>query len=166
MTTSSIAIVVFTSTIVQRLSSKKRKKKKRSSKGRCSKSITKFVPWICLDTRRKRSTKSDNIMVPSKPISKTRIRETNKLQILKTFKFLSDYRNSASYGCNSWKKKRFLSNTFSVTRVRTTKSKLISFCHVSKLIVYDRTNLIILVVVAFTKYNNSCTLSWLNKINK
>lgn len=166
MTTSSIAIVVFTSTIVQRLSSKKRKKKKRSSKGRCSKSITKFVPWICLDTRRKRSTKSDNIMVPSKPISKTRIRETNKWQILKTFKFVSDYRNSASYGCNSRKKKRFLSNTFSVTGARTTKSKLISFCHVSKVTIYDLTNLIILVVVAFTKYNNSCTLPWLNKINK
>lgn len=162
MTTSGIAIVVFTSTIVQRLSRKKRKKKKRSRKGRCSKSITKFVPWICLDTR----WKSDNITVPSKPLSKTRIRETNKLQILKTFKFVSDYRNSASYGCNSRKKKRFLSNTFSVTGVRTTKSKLISFCHVSKVTIYDLTNLIILVVVAFTKYNNSCTLPWLNKINK
>lgn len=105
-------------------------------------------------------------MVPSKPVSKTRIRETNKLQILKTFKFVSDYRNSASYGSNSRKKKRFLSNTFSVTGVRTTKSKLISFCHVYKVIIYDLTNLIILVVVAFTKYNNSCTLPWLNKINK
>lgn len=105
-------------------------------------------------------------MVPSKPLSKTRIRETNKLQILKTFKFVSDYRNSASYGCNSRKKKRFLSDTFSVTGVRTTKSKLISFCHVSKVTIYDLTNLIILVVVAFTKYNNSCTLPWLNKINK
>ena len=105
-------------------------------------------------------------MVPSKPVSKTRIRETNKLQILKTFKFVSDYRNSASYECNSRKKKRFLSNTFSVTGVRTTKSKLISFCHVSKVTIYDLTNLITLVVVAFTKYNNSCTLPWLNKINK